>query len=188
MEHRIKAVEDKIDGLSDSIKELTKAMTEFVQYRVETVNNTKHIDVLFDKVDSLDIKFTDKHEENKKDIADIKANIYQTCDIKSKEMSTMEADLEHKIDNSEEKTEKHSTKLFLWSMAVIVTIASATFTTIMVLKSDDTDRDKIVTEKLDMLIDLARDTDKKVSLNSLEINHIKDELDAEKEHKHKVKL
>ena len=184
MEHRVIELEKKADKTDKVLADISKVLTELVRFQVATDTNTKHIDTLFDMVSENEKASLRRHEDNAKSIRTIENQIHQTCDIKTKEMSTMEADLEHKIDNSEEKTERHSTKLFLWSMAVIVTIASATFTTIMVLKSDDTDRDKVVTEKLDMLISLAKDTDKKVSLNSLEINHIKAEIDSEKEHRH----
>ena len=184
----------------NKVESLEKVVTDLVKETALLVQSTSKMDValttLSDAVEIMarnatTVEFhTDqineinaKIKEHDNEIKRINTSIYQACDTKTGEMATLDKELNNKIDTSEEKTEKHSTKLFIWSMVVIGVIASATFTTILVLKSDESERRVVTDGKLDTLIKLATSTDKKVSLHTLEINHIKEELDNHQEHK-----
>ena len=183
------APQERLDVDSD-IRELRKANTDIIKELGVLVAASSKMEVAMTQMsDAVEIlarsqiklEFHDEQintilsvqKEHDVSIKNLETSIYQACDAKKDELKNAEEKLHTRINEQSDEVDGKITTKFIWAVAVTL----CCFGYIVI-------DDRSSNEKMDTILKTVVKTDKQVSLNSLEIAHIKKELDEETNHEH----
>ena len=175
---------------TDIIKELGVLVAASSKLEVSMAQMSDAIEILARS--QIKLEFHDEQistilatqKEHDASIRNLETSIYQACDAKKTEMTVIETGLDSKINENREQVEKNSTAKSLAVLSAVAFIFGYIYLDMSATKAEQLGRDTVIFEKLDNLLTIATSTEKNVAINSVEISHIKKELDEEAKHEH----